>query len=343
MIRPVDPAIRYTHSSDGTRIAYAVMGSGPTMLYAPIPSLCHLQRALEDPGTRAHFERLSARRTLIRMDFRGTGLAQRDGFSDRSSAAMASDMRAVLEATAEGPTDILASGMRSSHAIWLAAHAPGHVRRLILSEPIFTPPGSATPGVPGFRQLIETNYQLFLEMLVQRMSGKTLDEAGPIVDLMRAGIEQHESLAQVLAFDGDADWQLAAQVTCPVAVVTRADAVPVPGRTPADFAAAFPHGELRVLPTGSRVAPFGDPRAVEELIDEFFGPGSASAVTAATLSPREREILRLIANGSTNDEIASRLDLSVRTVERHITGVYGKIGARGRADATAWAIRNGLA
>jgi DNA-binding NarL/FixJ family response regulator len=50
----------------------------------------------------------------------------------------------------------------------------------------------------------------------------------------------------------------------------------------------------------------------------------------------------LIANGRTNSEIAMELVLSIRTVARHITNIYGKIGARGRADATAYAIRRGL-
>jgi len=42
-------------------------------------------------------------------------------------------------------------------------------------------------------------------------------------------------------------------------------------------------------------------------------------------------------------EIARRLGLSPQTVERHVANLYRKIGARGRADATAYALRNGLA
>ena len=63
----------------------------------------------------------------------------------------------------------------------------------------------------------------------------------------------------------------------------------------------------------------------------------------AGLSPREAEVLRLIAAGRSNREIAAELILSVRTVERHVTNLYRKIGARGRADATAFALRSGLA
>ena len=68
-----------------------------------------------------------------------------------------------------------------------------------------------------------------------------------------------------------------------------------------------------------------------------------SEAAPAGLSRRESEVLRLIAAGRTNREIAEALFLSVRTVERHITNVYAKIGARGRADATAFALRHGLA
>jgi predicted ATPase len=61
------------------------------------------------------------------------------------------------------------------------------------------------------------------------------------------------------------------------------------------------------------------------------------------LTQREVEVLRLIAGGRSNHGIAEELVLSERTVERHITNLYGKIDARGRADATAYALRHGLA
>ena len=60
------------------------------------------------------------------------------------------------------------------------------------------------------------------------------------------------------------------------------------------------------------------------------------------LSQREVEVLRLIAAGNSNREIAEELFLSLRTIERHITNIYTKINARGKADATAYALRHGL-
>jgi non-specific serine/threonine protein kinase len=69
---------------------------------------------------------------------------------------------------------------------------------------------------------------------------------------------------------------------------------------------------------------------------------AARPTPPAGLSPREVEVLCLIAAGQTSKEVAETLVLSVRTVERHITHVYEKIGARGRADAAAFALKHGL-
>jgi DNA-binding CsgD family transcriptional regulator len=66
----------------------------------------------------------------------------------------------------------------------------------------------------------------------------------------------------------------------------------------------------------------------------------------AGLSPREVEVLCLIAAGASNREIGEQLVLSVRTVERHIANIYEKLGASGRAAraaATAYALVHGLA
>jgi DNA-binding CsgD family transcriptional regulator len=77
------------------------------------------------------------------------------------------------------------------------------------------------------------------------------------------------------------------------------------------------------------------------------GP-EASAVPAtmsptAGLSRREVEVMRLLAGGQSNKEIAADLTLSIHTIERHLANIYAKIGARGRADAVAFALRHGIA
>ena len=71
--------------------------------------------------------------------------------------------------------------------------------------------------------------------------------------------------------------------------------------------------------------------------------GGRSMPGSSGLSRRELEVLQLVAAGETNSQIARRLGLSTHTVERHVANLYRKIGARGRADATAFAFRNGMA
>jgi DNA-binding NarL/FixJ family response regulator len=63
---------------------------------------------------------------------------------------------------------------------------------------------------------------------------------------------------------------------------------------------------------------------------------------AAMLTPRETDVLRLIASGYTNRQIAEELQLSVRTVETHRANIMGKLGLRTRAELVRWATENRL-
>ena len=60
------------------------------------------------------------------------------------------------------------------------------------------------------------------------------------------------------------------------------------------------------------------------------------------LSPRESEVVKLIAEGSTSKEIAATLFISEKTVERHRANILEKLGIRHRVDLTRYAIRHGL-
>jgi len=60
----------------------------------------------------------------------------------------------------------------------------------------------------------------------------------------------------------------------------------------------------------------------------------------ADLSPRQREILTLVAAGRTSKEIAGELGISESTVNWHISNVFGRLGASSRAEAVALAIRD---
>jgi DNA-binding NarL/FixJ family response regulator len=67
--------------------------------------------------------------------------------------------------------------------------------------------------------------------------------------------------------------------------------------------------------------------------------GAPPPEPADDLSAREREVMRLVAEGLSNEEIAKRLVLSVRTVERHLSNVYVKLRVSGKAARTAAAVR----
>jgi DNA-binding CsgD family transcriptional regulator/tetratricopeptide (TPR) repeat protein len=82
-------------------------------------------------------------------------------------------------------------------------------------------------------------------------------------------------------------------------------------------------------------------------LDVGSGPapasGASAAVSVAGLSRREMQVLRLIAEGRTNQEIAAALFISPRTATSHVSNIMGKLGFTTRTAAVAWAIRNGLA
>ena len=70
--------------------------------------------------------------------------------------------------------------------------------------------------------------------------------------------------------------------------------------------------------------------------------GSRRAVGAVTLTPREREVLTLVAEGRTNGEIAGRLYISTKTASVHVSNILAKLGAATRTEAASIATRDGL-
>ena len=70
--------------------------------------------------------------------------------------------------------------------------------------------------------------------------------------------------------------------------------------------------------------------------------GEPGALEDLDLTPREREVLELVAAGLGDEEVADRLGISQRTARNHLTNTYGKIGARNRSEAIVWARERGL-
>jgi DNA-binding NarL/FixJ family response regulator len=91
-----------------------------------------------------------------------------------------------------------------------------------------------------------------------------------------------------------------------------------------------------------RGQPFLYPAAVSSLIREFVERADEKGGDFDPLTPRELEVLKLIAEAHTSKEIASMLFISVKTVERHRANILTKLGMRDRVELTRYAIRRGL-
>jgi DNA-binding NarL/FixJ family response regulator len=91
-----------------------------------------------------------------------------------------------------------------------------------------------------------------------------------------------------------------------------------------------------------RGEPFLYPSAVHALIRDVITRADLRSEELELLTPRELEVLKLIAEGHSSKEIATTLVLSVKTVESHRANILNKLGMRDRVDLTRYAIRRGL-
>jgi DNA-binding CsgD family transcriptional regulator len=136
---------------------------------------------------------------------------------------------------------------------------------------------------------------------------------------------------------------VAPRVTMPTLIAhARGDRV-VPVEEGRLLAARIPGARFVLLESANHILLAGEPAwgAFVAELRAFLGspPSAPSAPEPVALSPREREVLELVAAGLTNEAIATRLFLSVRTVERHLTNIYVKLGVSGKAGRAAAAVR----
>ncbi|SBT53033.1 response regulator [Micromonospora auratinigra] len=85
-----------------------------------------------------------------------------------------------------------------------------------------------------------------------------------------------------------------------------------------------------------------DPAVQKHLIDAIASDPGPRPELPGGLTPREAEVLKLMADGLSNGEIAARLVVSEGTVKSHVNHLFAKIGARDRAQAVAFAFRHGI-
>jgi DNA-binding NarL/FixJ family response regulator len=85
------------------------------------------------------------------------------------------------------------------------------------------------------------------------------------------------------------------------------------------------------------------PAAIAALIRDYLERAVRGEATPSDpLTPRELEVVKLVAEGNTSDEIAEALFISKKTVEHHRSNILEKLGMRDRVELTRYAIRRGL-
>jgi NarL family two-component system response regulator LiaR len=98
---------------------------------------------------------------------------------------------------------------------------------------------------------------------------------------------------------------------------------------------------LHAIHAASRGEAILHPRIAQRLMAEVTAPTQAQDATAL-LTPREMEVLQLIAQGHSNAEIADRLVITERTVKAHVSNLLGKLHLSDRTQAAVYAWREGL-
>jgi pimeloyl-ACP methyl ester carboxylesterase len=340
---PSEPAIRYARTSDGINIAYRTLGEGPALVMMPGFPVSHLRREWEIPAWRAFDKRLATGRTLVRYDSRGTGLSERI-VDDLSIEAHLRDLVAVMDKAGIERFALMGVVHLGPAAITFAAQHPERVSHLVLWYTYARASEySTTARVEAGRSLVERDWELYTEMTGQRTGYDPADTAIPVATAYMR--ESNTAAGTKRAFDAirayDASAQLG-QVTSPTLVLHRKDSRILSAGVARGLAAGIAGARLVMLEGGSMLPFVGDVDAVVTAIAEFLAEQPSSAASRDGLTPREVQVLRLIAAGRSNREIAEDLVLSERTVARHVTNIYTKIEVHSKAEATAYAFRNDL-
>jgi pimeloyl-ACP methyl ester carboxylesterase/DNA-binding CsgD family transcriptional regulator len=363
---PPDQEIRFCRAADGTRLAWASHGRGPVLVVVSC-WLSHIQYDWQSPVWRHFLDDLGRLATVIRYDERGFGLSDWN-VEDLSLEARVGDLQTVLDATGFETFTLLGMSGGSAVAMAYASANPGRVNRLILygtasgELPTWTPEGMAQEET--YRSLIRVGWAKedpdFRRVFTNRfIPGASEEQMAWFDDLQRMSTSPEIAVAS----------RIARQEVELVDEIPRIRAPTLVLQATGDRMTTFENGVLVAsqIP-GARLVPLdsqnhillADEPAWAVLIREveaFLEPERRADASAGTsgptgapkgaepLSPRELEVLQLAADGRTNEEIATSMGISPRTVERHLSNVYGKLGLTGRSARVAAAaayLRGGL-
>jgi pimeloyl-ACP methyl ester carboxylesterase/DNA-binding CsgD family transcriptional regulator len=357
----MEPRIRYAITADGVSIAFWTLGEGEPLVYMAGGPWGHIE-LWDIPECRRWYERLAQEKMLLRYDVRGTGYSERE-VSDHSLDALVADVEAVVDRLDLGRFDIFGAFDAGPVAIAYAARHPERVSHLILWCSWARTSDIRSPRIRAWLGLIDQDWELMTDTCAHLALGWPAGEVGRhAAQRLRESVTPKAARAALKAMSTFDVTELLPRLKVPTLVLHRGDIPWLPVSIARELASRIPDARLSIL-EGESTAPYlGDTEATASAIDEFLGeveegravqreagaPASKQDGSGPTrgyphgLTTREVEVLRHLAGGRTNDEIAEELFVSVRTVERHVANIYAKIGARGRANATAYALTHNL-
>ena len=345
----MEQEIRFCIAPDGVRLAWAQHGSGPPLVRAGT-WLTHVEFDWGSPVWRHWLEGLGERHTVVRYDERGCGLSDRE-IRDFTVEDSVSDLETVVDAAGLERFVLLGLSGGAPVSLAYAARHPERVEQLVLYG------GWArwsTQVEPQARRVAETLDSVirtgwadpdpaFRRLFTMRFLPEGTPEQMAWFDELQRRSTSGETAAMFYrvrsAFDVS---ELAPQVTTAALVLHASGDRVVPFEEGRLLAGLLPNAKLVPLESINHILLPDEPAWSEFLaqVHAFLGtPEPSPPVELPDLSNRELEVLGLVAEGRDNDEIAARLFISVRTVERHLSNVYAKLGLSGKAARAAAAAR----
>lgn len=342
-------SIGFCRVASGRRVAYATAGAGPAIVMVP-GWLSHVSELWGHPAAASALSKLSAEHRFVWYDRIGCGL------SDRESPSLSLEddvdqLVAVLDAAGIDTCDLVGYSFGGPAAALFATRHPERVRQLVLYSTYVR--GADLAEQESFEALVGL-VRSGWDMAAVVLAAIFLPDA-PRADLRWFSRFQRRSTdsevaADLLAYMRTHDVsEVLPMVEVPTAVVTTRGDRAVPPDRAHDVAGLVPRARLIML-DGRTHDPFirdsGD--VVEAILAAVEGRPfrQTEAVddrrVTPTLTKRELDVLRCVARGSSNKAIAAELGVGLATVERHLTHVYQKLGASGRADAAVRAVTEGL-
>jgi len=332
----------------GRRVAYAVTGDGPALV-APAWWISHLELDWADPPFRTLWEAVGAGFSVVRYDRLGVGMSDRDVHAeDLTLDGELALLTAVVDELDLDKVSLVGGSAGGCAAIAFAARFPERVDQLLLYGAYADGPSITSPEV---RDLIvgtvRSHWGLGSRVLADIFLGDaTSAEQERLARYQRdAASPETAAVLLELTYRNDVRTELAG-VRAPTVVVHRRDDRAIPYRLGRELAAGIPAAKLVPLAGNAHFPWAGDSDAVARalrsvLVPDAPGPPSGAGLAVA-LSAREREVLVLVANGLSDQEIAEQLVVSPHTVHRHVANIRNKLGRTSRAAAVAEAARLGL-